>query len=42
MGILILYLFDYNPPKGKRSGILGGLSARPGKSVRFAQWVLRP
>ena len=23
MGILILFLFDYNPPQGKRSGTLG-------------------
>ena len=28
MGILFLFLFDYNPPQGKRSGILGGLKAQ--------------
>ncbi len=28
MGILILYLFDYNPPQGKRSGTLCGLKAQ--------------
>ena len=33
MGILILFLFDYNPPQGKRSGILGGLKA---------QWSAQP
>ena len=28
MGILILFLFDYNPPQGKRSGTPGGLEAQ--------------
>ena len=28
MGILILFLFDYNSPQGKRSDILGGLKAQ--------------
>ena len=42
MGILILFLFDYDPPQGKRSGILGGLkaqwSAQP-RASEAAPWV---